>query len=719
MLGVPGVYSALPTYQQIVEHGKNGFLAQTEEDWETYLVQLIESPVLRNEMGQAARKTVTDNWLISKNSHSLTQIYQEIKQHGSQPKNEMFSLLSQKLNRWYEEVESSQKIDEDNSNPDAWPIGAIKFKQEIDALEYKDKLLKNEVFSLRVQNSALKDQNSVMKNNHETLKTEVESLQSKNISLRNHNTALQSENINLRTHIGNVESSNIWKMLVLFLKVSTRILPPDSARRKLVSRFLKFAFRVAQRLFAIITRRGSGSRQQEVSGDNAPPTPNELQNGPPQFSYVFQGGEPCLTPSIGVIVSNDQRDAVMQWVASQTIASLVEVIVWDATVAGASTAELEDLLAELPINYICIASPSLLAEPSSFLEANLIALETEKLVFTINVRGPAEWTREQFGKGHFPGETAYPLERIVTRKEAILPGWTLNPEVSILGDAGNDFAVGKVLFHRSNDADTLDSLSFETRLSKPTFLFGDYVIYRRKDQDPFTGIVQPVRSVKQVMPVIPLEDERPTVLVLISFLAIGGAERLLLTILEHLSAQIRFVVMTVEGMDPALGTSVDEVRTITPFVYQAPDFLPTVMNFEMLEYLIERFGVSSIYIPNGSNWTFDHLERLRQYHPDIRLSIQNYDHNEGWINRYNEQVAQMIDIHIAPNVNIQQAYIRKGVRLDQIAYLEHGTDLRPMDPAKYPPEKREEIRTRLGIPRRKRLLHLLVGSIHKNVQWTL
>ena len=74
-LGVPGVYSKLDGYAEMVTHGQDGFLADSAEEWKECLVQLIEEPVLRVQMGTKAHQTVMENWLLSKNLSSWQDIF--------------------------------------------------------------------------------------------------------------------------------------------------------------------------------------------------------------------------------------------------------------------------------------------------------------------------------------------------------------------------------------------------------------------------------------------------------------------------------------------------------------------------------------------------------------------------------------------------------------------------------------------------------------------
>jgi glycosyltransferase involved in cell wall biosynthesis len=65
MGGAAGVYSPC-TYKGIVKHGKNGFLATTNDEWVTYLNTLIQDKKLRKEMAKKARKMVMRNYDMRK-----------------------------------------------------------------------------------------------------------------------------------------------------------------------------------------------------------------------------------------------------------------------------------------------------------------------------------------------------------------------------------------------------------------------------------------------------------------------------------------------------------------------------------------------------------------------------------------------------------------------------------------------------------------------------
>ena len=63
----PGVYQRIRQYEEVVEEGKNGFLAGTAEEWYQSIKKLVDDKALRWGMGQKAFETVEKDWTIQKN----------------------------------------------------------------------------------------------------------------------------------------------------------------------------------------------------------------------------------------------------------------------------------------------------------------------------------------------------------------------------------------------------------------------------------------------------------------------------------------------------------------------------------------------------------------------------------------------------------------------------------------------------------------------------
>ncbi len=57
-LGIPSVASPVGMNREVIEHGRNGLLAKTDEDWISGLNELISQPAKRRDIGSAGRATV-------------------------------------------------------------------------------------------------------------------------------------------------------------------------------------------------------------------------------------------------------------------------------------------------------------------------------------------------------------------------------------------------------------------------------------------------------------------------------------------------------------------------------------------------------------------------------------------------------------------------------------------------------------------------------------
>ena len=62
--GLPVVASPVGVNKDIVEHGVNGFLAETDEEWRSAIETLLSDPDLRHRMGAAGRKKVEDSYSL-------------------------------------------------------------------------------------------------------------------------------------------------------------------------------------------------------------------------------------------------------------------------------------------------------------------------------------------------------------------------------------------------------------------------------------------------------------------------------------------------------------------------------------------------------------------------------------------------------------------------------------------------------------------------------
>ena len=71
--GLPTVATNFGTTPKIIKHMVNGWLVRTDKEWVNALEALIKDPTLRRKLGEAARRTVVDNYSIDAvKSHYLS-----------------------------------------------------------------------------------------------------------------------------------------------------------------------------------------------------------------------------------------------------------------------------------------------------------------------------------------------------------------------------------------------------------------------------------------------------------------------------------------------------------------------------------------------------------------------------------------------------------------------------------------------------------------------
>jgi len=73
----PAIASPVGVNSEIILPGETGFLANTEEEWENGLRQLIRDPLLRKNMGVAARKRVEEHYSVRAMLPRLMQIFEQ------------------------------------------------------------------------------------------------------------------------------------------------------------------------------------------------------------------------------------------------------------------------------------------------------------------------------------------------------------------------------------------------------------------------------------------------------------------------------------------------------------------------------------------------------------------------------------------------------------------------------------------------------------------
>jgi glycosyltransferase involved in cell wall biosynthesis len=84
-VGVPVVCTPVGINRDIIQHGTNGFWADTHEEWVDHLTLLIEDPDLRQRMGLNGIETVEREYSLSVNSEKFLRVLQNLYQNRPPP----------------------------------------------------------------------------------------------------------------------------------------------------------------------------------------------------------------------------------------------------------------------------------------------------------------------------------------------------------------------------------------------------------------------------------------------------------------------------------------------------------------------------------------------------------------------------------------------------------------------------------------------------------
>lgn len=74
-LGIPAVVSPVGVNEKIVEHGVNGFICRSDEDWIRNLTLLLENRELIETMGKEGRKKISEQYSVKSNTSNFIHLF--------------------------------------------------------------------------------------------------------------------------------------------------------------------------------------------------------------------------------------------------------------------------------------------------------------------------------------------------------------------------------------------------------------------------------------------------------------------------------------------------------------------------------------------------------------------------------------------------------------------------------------------------------------------
>lgn len=179
--------------------------------------------------------------------------------------------------------------------------------------------------------------------------------------------------------------------------------------------------------------------------------------------------------------------------------------------------------------------------------------------------------------------------------------------------------------------------------------------------------------VDQALAELPVVEGPPTVLFLLPFLAVGGAERLLFDLIEGLGGRYRVLIATTDPHLESYGQTVDRARQLTRHVHTLGDWLPRDAVPSAIRHLIRRWRVDTLVCWNGSVAFYDEVADLRASFPELRIVNQLFNHRGGWIEHFSPTLIGAVDAQIAVNTPINNALVAdRGVPSEKVVTIHHA-----------------------------------------------
>lgn len=77
-LGIPTIVSPTPEYKKLIDQGKNGFIANSPDEWIKFIELLRDNPKLRSKIGERARKDVLNKYSLNSQAKLYLKIFKKV-----------------------------------------------------------------------------------------------------------------------------------------------------------------------------------------------------------------------------------------------------------------------------------------------------------------------------------------------------------------------------------------------------------------------------------------------------------------------------------------------------------------------------------------------------------------------------------------------------------------------------------------------------------------
>ncbi|MGV7213384.1 glycosyltransferase [Bradyrhizobium sp. UFLA05-112] len=166
---------------------------------------------------------------------------------------------------------------------------------------------------------------------------------------------------------------------------------------------------------------------------------------------------------------------------------------------------------------------------------------------------------------------------------------------------------------------------------------------------------------------------KPSILLALPFTIIGGAERLLSSIVAHLAKE-GWSITVITSIDPGHehGDATSWFEEATAEIFHLPRFLTIDRWPDFVSYLIVSREIDVVWIA-GSAFMYNHLPVLRAKFPTLKVADMLF--NTVGHTRSNRKYAELIDLNFVENREVLRFLKDAGVSSDRVQQISSGIDL--------------------------------------------
>ncbi len=151
----------------------------------------------------------------------------------------------------------------------------------------------------------------------------------------------------------------------------------------------------------------------------------------------------------------------------------------------------------------------------------------------------------------------------------------------------------------------------------------------------------------------------PTVMLVIPFYTIGGAERIFYSLMSEWRRRgARVLVVTTVQLAAEIPDRISELRKFTPHVYALPALFPEREDLQsgFLYFLLKRYRPDMIFMA-GSDLCYGLLPEIRKHFPEIRVIDQLFNDEVHF--HTNRAFSRLIDCTVVPGRRIAQRLLEE------------------------------------------------------------